>query len=107
MIPWLVLHALARRGLVLIAALLIAAAGVWAFRQLPIDAYPDISAVSVSIITPVSLCSYPNTWPSVCSRIVSRSMRCCPPWLPDLMNSLSSHGVLSTDQTRPLTIPAG
>ena len=37
MIPWLVQAALRRRGLVLIGAAVIAAFGVWAFRQQPID----------------------------------------------------------------------
>jgi cobalt-zinc-cadmium resistance protein CzcA len=39
------------RWLTLLVAAAIMASGVYAFRQLPIDAYPDISAQTVSIVT--------------------------------------------------------
>lgn len=41
---------LRQRLLVLLAALGLAAAGAWAFAQLPIDAYPDISPTQVKLI---------------------------------------------------------
>ena len=43
--------AMERRPLVLALTILISLAGVWAFFQQPIDAYPDISAEVVQIIT--------------------------------------------------------
>lgn len=47
MIEW----AMAQRWIVVIAAVAICCAGVWAFQQQPIDAYPDISAQMVQVIT--------------------------------------------------------
>ena len=44
--------ALARRGAVLAAALILVIGGVWAFRQLKLEAYPDISDPGVVVITP-------------------------------------------------------
>ena len=43
--------ALERRLAVIVAALILAGAGVWAFRQLKLEAYPDISDPSVVVIT--------------------------------------------------------
>jgi cobalt-zinc-cadmium resistance protein CzcA len=43
--------ALARRGLVILGALALVAAGGWAFRQLKLEAYPDISDTGVVVIT--------------------------------------------------------
>jgi heavy metal efflux system protein len=43
--------ALKNRWLVLGATALIAGAGIWAFTQMNVDAYPDISGVQVEIIT--------------------------------------------------------
>lgn len=51
MIQWLVEFSLARRALVLFTCFGISVAGVWAFFQQPIDAYPDISATVVQVIT--------------------------------------------------------
>ena len=39
------------RAIVLLAALLLAATGVWAWFQLDIEAYPDISDTEVGVIT--------------------------------------------------------
>ncbi len=50
MLNRLVEFALSQRLLVLIATLLLTAAGIAAFRQLPIDAFPDISSTQVKII---------------------------------------------------------
>lgn len=41
--------AIARRGLVMLATLLVAALGVWSFTRLPIDAVPDITNVQVIV----------------------------------------------------------
>jgi cobalt-zinc-cadmium resistance protein CzcA len=44
--------ALARRVAVVAASLILAVAGVWAFRQLKLEAYPDISDPGVVVVTP-------------------------------------------------------
>lgn len=41
--------AIARRGLIMVAAVLIAALGIWSFTRLPIDAVPDITNVQVIV----------------------------------------------------------
>ena len=41
---------LTQRLMVVLIALGVAVAGAWAFRQLPIDAYPDISSPQVQVI---------------------------------------------------------
>lgn len=46
----LVEFALTERLLVLIATLLLIGAGIWSFRELPIDAFPDVSSTQVKII---------------------------------------------------------
>lgn len=51
MIELLIRRAFGLRWLVLVVAALIAGAGVLAFRQSNIEAYPDISGVSVTVIT--------------------------------------------------------
>src|SRR5262249_60253875 len=51
MLPRLIQESVARRFLVVIVCLAIAAAGVWSYTQLPVDAYPDISPQEVLIIT--------------------------------------------------------
>ena len=48
------------RGLVLLAALVLAIAGVWAIRTTPIDALPDLCDVQVIIRT-----SYPGQAPQI------------------------------------------
>jgi heavy metal efflux system protein len=45
--------ALRRRLAVVVAALILAGSGVWAFRQLKLEAYPDISDPGVVVITPL------------------------------------------------------
>ena len=52
MLPALLKLAVERHGLVLLLCLIIGLAGIGAFQQLPIDAYPDISPQEVLIITP-------------------------------------------------------
>ena len=50
MLGRLVDAALAQRLLVLVATFMLAAAGVMAYRVLPVDAYPDVSSTQVKII---------------------------------------------------------
>ncbi len=50
MLDRLVQFALTQRLLVIIATLALVAAGVYAFRELPIDAFPDVSSTQVKII---------------------------------------------------------
>ncbi len=54
MIAALIEKAIQHRWLVLILVFIAAGSGVYAFRQLPIDAYPDISAQAVFVTTPYS-----------------------------------------------------
>lgn len=50
MVPRIVAFALTQRVLVLAATLAVAAAGIWASRELPVDAFPDISVPQVQVI---------------------------------------------------------
>ncbi|HET8764760.1 MAG TPA: efflux RND transporter permease subunit, partial [Rhodanobacter sp.] len=50
MLQRLIAFSLAQRLLVLVMALGLVAAGVWAFLRLPIDAYPDIAPTQVKLI---------------------------------------------------------
>ena len=47
----IITFSLANRTLVLFCALLLAAVGVWCFKQTPIDAFPDVTNTKVTIIT--------------------------------------------------------
>jgi cobalt-zinc-cadmium resistance protein CzcA len=51
MIHRIVQFALQQRFLVLMLMVLIAVAGAWSFRQMPVDAYPDLSPPMVELIT--------------------------------------------------------
>src|ERR1700681_2490666 len=51
MIHRIVQFALQQRFLVLMLTVLIAVAGIWSFRQMPVDAYPDLSPPMVELIT--------------------------------------------------------
>src|SRR5271168_3093992 len=51
MIHRIVQFALAQRFLVLMLTVLIIVAGAWSFRQMPVDAYPDLSPPMVELIT--------------------------------------------------------
>ena len=59
----IVATSLDQRFLVSMLALLLLAAGIWSFRRLPVDAYPDISPTMVEIIT---------QWPGHASEEVER-----------------------------------
>ncbi len=43
--------ALRQRFLLILAALLLTGAGIWSFKRLPVDAYPDLSPPRVEIVT--------------------------------------------------------
>ena len=47
----IVAFALEQRALVILLSLLLAGAGIWALKRLPMDAYPDLSPPIVEIIT--------------------------------------------------------
>ena len=66
MIAALIKKAVQHRWLVLILLVVAAGFGVYAFRQLPIDAYPDISAQAVFVTTP-----YPGRAPEEVERQVT------------------------------------
>ncbi|MGH8550376.1 MAG: efflux RND transporter permease subunit [Methylococcales bacterium] len=66
MIPALIRIALHYRWIVLIAAIVLVALGLWSFTQMKIDAYPDISAQMVSVIT-----TYPGRAPEEVERQVT------------------------------------
>jgi cobalt-zinc-cadmium resistance protein CzcA len=66
MISRLVERTLRARWLVVIAALGLAGLGVYAFVQLPIDAYPDIASQSVWVIT-----TYPGRAPEEIERAIT------------------------------------
>src|ERR1700745_3024199 len=51
MIHRIVQFALQQRFLVLMLTVLIVVAGAWSFRQMPVDAYPDLSPPMVELIT--------------------------------------------------------
>jgi hypothetical protein len=73
----------------------------------PEDGTQRLPGSSVSGTTPVAVCSEPSMWSSACSRTVSKSIRFISPWLPGVVNSLSSPAVGSMNQPRPaaLTLP--
>src|SRR5712692_5543345 len=66
MIPTLICTALRHRWEVLSVALLVVGLGVWAFQHQKIDAYPDISAQMVQVIT-----TYPGRAPEEVERQVT------------------------------------
>ena len=66
MIAHIIRWSIANRVLVLIATLMLAAAGMWSVKQTPVDAIPDLSDVQVIIKT-----SYPGQAPSVVEQQVT------------------------------------
>ncbi|MBV1906955.1 MAG: CusA/CzcA family heavy metal efflux RND transporter [Pseudomonadales bacterium] len=60
MITWLIDFSLRDRFLVLLSALLLASAGIWAYLSVPLDAIPDLSDVQVIVFT-----EYPGQSPQV------------------------------------------
>lgn len=50
MLNWITEFSLAQRWMVLGVTLLLAALGIRAFQQLPIDAFPDVSTTQVKLI---------------------------------------------------------
>ncbi len=53
MLSSLIEFSLRQRALVLIAACVVAIAGVWAYLNLPIDAFPDIAPTQVKVVLKV------------------------------------------------------
>lgn len=66
MIPFLIEKALENRWLVLFLTVVVCGTGVYAFQLQPIDAYPDISAQMVQVIT-----TFPGTAPEDVERQVT------------------------------------
>ena len=60
MIPAIIRLSIAHRFVILVLAVMIGAAGIWAVRETPVDAIPDLSDVQVIIKTP-----YPGQAPQV------------------------------------------
>ncbi|WP_371060268.1 efflux RND transporter permease subunit [Rhodosalinus sp. 5P4] len=60
MIPTIIRASIANRFIIVALALMLAAAGVWAIRETPVDAIPDLSDVQVIVRTP-----YPGQAPQV------------------------------------------
>ena len=67
MVETLIRRAFHLRWLILALVVLIGVAGVWAFNHSKIEAYPDISGVSVTIVTP-----FPGRAPEEVERQVTR-----------------------------------
>ena len=61
MIAWLIRASIANRLFVLVAAVALAAAGIWSVSRTPLDALPDLSDTQVIIRT---------EWPGQTPRIV-------------------------------------
>ena len=66
MIAKLIAGALRQRFVVIVAALAVLIAGFWAFRTMPVDAYPDLSPTKVEISTP-----WPGHAPEEVERLIT------------------------------------
>src|SRR5690349_9862092 len=66
MIESLIRQAFRFRWAVVLVCVLISALGVWAFQRMKIEAYPDISGVSVTVIT-----QYPGRAPEEVERQIT------------------------------------
>ncbi|MCU7945240.1 MAG: efflux RND transporter permease subunit, partial [Candidatus Thiodiazotropha sp. (ex Cardiolucina cf. quadrata)] len=51
MIEWIIDGSLRNRFLIILSSLLLLAAGIWAVKQTPLDAIPDLSDVQVIVFT--------------------------------------------------------
>ncbi|MEL6206887.1 MAG: efflux RND transporter permease subunit, partial [Pseudomonadota bacterium] len=60
MIPAVIRWSIANRFIVVVLSLALGAAGIWAMRETPVDAIPDLSDVQVIVKTP-----YPGQAPEV------------------------------------------
>ncbi|WP_293388455.1 CusA/CzcA family heavy metal efflux RND transporter [Nevskia sp.] len=90
MIEKILRTAIARRGLVMLASLVIIAIGLWSFTRLPIDAVPDISNVQVMVNTEA-----PGYTPLEAEQRVSFAIETAMAGLPKLVatRSLSRYGL--------------
>ncbi len=60
MIPAIIKGSIANRFIILVLAFMMGAVGIWAIRETPVDAIPDLSDVQVIVRTP-----YPGQAPQV------------------------------------------
>ncbi|NUP99727.1 MAG: efflux RND transporter permease subunit [Armatimonadetes bacterium] len=90
MIERIVHYSLANRGLVLLATLLLLAAGVYAATQLPLDAVPDVTNVQVQVNTEV-----PGMGPVEIEKLVTVPIETALSGLPEVeeVRSLSKYGL--------------
>ncbi len=93
MIDALIAFSLRRWPLILILAGLLAAAGLVAFRELPIDAFPDVTNIQVQILT-----EGPGLSPIEVERFVTIPLELQMTGLPDLteIRSLSKFALSQT-----------
>ncbi len=90
MIHRIVQFALRQRFLVLMLTLLIVIAGAWSFRQMPVDAYPDLSPPMVELIT-----QWPGHAAEEVERLTTLPLELAMNGLPHLtvMRSISLYGL--------------
>ena len=90
MIHRIVQFALRQRFLVLMLSLLIVIAGAWSFRQMPVDAYPDLSAPRVELVT-----QWPGHAAEEVERLTTLPLELAMNGLPHLtvMRSISLYGL--------------
>ena len=89
MIARLIRASIANRGFVLIAALVLAVAGIWSLSRTPLDALPDLSDTQVIIRT---------EWPGQTPRIVEDQLT-----YPLTTTMLSVPGCWRASRTDPLS----
>lgn len=90
MFEWIIRSSIRHRLMVVLASLLLIAAGLRAFQRLPIDAVPDLTNVQVQILT-----SAPALGPLDVERLVSAPVELAMSGLPHVqeIRSLSRYGV--------------
>ena len=90
MIHRIVQFALRQRFLVLMLTLLIIIAGAWSFRQMPVDAYPDLSPPMVELVT-----QWPGHAAEEVERLATLPLELAMNGLPHLtvMRSISLYGL--------------
>lgn len=90
MIDRLISFALQQRLLVIVATIFVAALGVYAFKKLPIDAFPDVTNVQVQIITEA-----PGSSPIEVEKLITYPVEVQMTGLPKLqdLRSLSKFGL--------------
>lgn len=86
--------ALQQRFLVIVASLLVAGVGVWAFQRLPVDAYPDLAPPVVGVVT-----QWPGEAAEEVERLITVPIETEMNGLPgiDVIRSISLFGLSSVD----------